>query len=100
MKFQNPFVELQFNNAMTEGCLCEVVSSHPEGLQPQSLPSARQGPALPPPGVPTTAWSAASPLHLFQAGPVSHADQCHAQLKAHMVQFMLHLFRQGTGGFI
>lgn len=55
MKFQNPAVELQFNNTMTEGYLYNGKSSHSEVLQPQSLPSAQQGPfstspILPPPG--------------------------------------------------
>lgn len=48
VKFQNPAVELQFNNTTIERYLYKGMSSHSETLQPQSLPSAHQGPSLPP----------------------------------------------------
>lgn len=59
MKFQNPGVELQFNNTTTKGCLYRGMPSHSKALQPQTLPSACQGPSLP-------------PLSCYQQGGVEH----------------------------
>lgn len=38
--------------------------------------------------------------YLLEAAPMPHADERHAQLLADAVELALHLFSQGTGGFI